>query len=502
MRTAGIPRLVVGGATSGVGKTTVATGLMAALRRRRLRVQPFKVGPDYIDPGYHRAATGVPSRNLDGWMVPGSALLELFSRACRGADVAVVEGVMGVFDGHGGLDDSGSTAEIAKRLGAPTVIVLDAGKMARSAGAMAFGYARFDPDLRVAGFLLNNVAGESHRRWCREAIEASGAGRVLGYLPRDPRLKLPERYLGLVPTRERSLPEGFLDGLAELVEAHVDVDGLLSIARSAGPLPGFPSGVTASPSLPRRGRERVSFPLPPGEDRGEGSSTAQSPSLFPAAPVPTRASIAVAEDEAFNFYYQDNLDLLLAHGAELLPFSPLHDPEVPAGADALYLGGGFPELFAAGLSGNSSMVESVRSAAAGGMPVYAECGGLMYLCQGIEDGEGGRYPMVGLVPGWCSMRDGRLRLGYVEVRSLRDTPLGPSGTLARGHEFHWSRWDGPDPASGAYRVLNQSDRPEGYARGNVLASFVHLHFGANPDLAPAFVECAHAYRRGRVTSDG
>ncbi|MHB0868714.1 MAG: cobyrinate a,c-diamide synthase [Chloroflexota bacterium] len=475
MISGGIPRLVIGGTTSGVGKTTLSTGLMAALRRRGLRVQPFKVGPDYIDPSYHRAATGVPSRNLDSWMVPREALLELFQRACQGADVALIEGVMGVFDGSSGRDEAGSTAEIAKLLNAPVLLLMNAGKMARSAGAMALGYARFDPDLRVTGFLLNNVAGEGHYRMAREAIEGCGIGPVLGYLPRDPLMALPERHLGLVPTAERSLPEGFLERLVGLIEAHVDVEGILEIAASAGPLPAAD--------------ERA------GSTAGHDSSlVSRHSSLFPPEPLPTRATIALATDEAFNFYYQDNLDLLCAHGARLLPFSPLRDAAVPAGADALYLGGGFPELHAAQLAGNDGMLRSMRRAADAGMPIYAECGGLMYLTQGIVDTEKGRHPMVGLLPGWCTMEGSRLHLGYVEVTSLHPTPLGPAGTRARGHEFHWSRWEGLETSRGAYRILNQGDRIEGCALDNLLATFVHLHFGANPDLAPSFVESAHAYR--------
>ncbi|MCL4369406.1 MAG: cobyrinate a,c-diamide synthase [Chloroflexi bacterium] len=486
----GIPRLVIGGTSSGVGKTTFSMGLMAALHRRGLRVQPFKVGPDYIDPSYHQAATGVPSRNLDSWMVPREALLELLARACRGADVAVVEGVMGVFDGFSGREEAGSTAQIAKWLNAPALLLINAGKMARSAGAMALGYARFDPALRVAGFVLNNVAGETHYGYAREAIEATGVGPVLGYLPRDARMVLPERHLGLVPTPERALPEGFLDRLVGLVEAHLDVEAILKIARSA-----VGSQLSAISYQQSAAGPEGAVPSPQPSVLAT-QSPALSP-LFPAELVQTRATIAVAQDEAFNFYYQDNLDLLEAHGARLLPFSPLRDRAIPPEADALYLGGGFPEVHASRLSANGSMLESVRRAGEAGMPLYAECGGLMYLTQGIVDGTGTRHTAVGLLPGYCSMEGSRLHLAYVEVSALRATPLGPAGTLARGHEFHWSRWEGLDPDFGAYLLTNRSNRIEGYARGSLLASFVHLHFGANPALAPAFVESARAYREAK-----
>jgi len=472
----GIPRLVIAGTSSGVGKTTAAVGLMAALRRRGLKVQPFKVGPDYIDPSHHTAATGTPSRNLDSWMVPKDALVELFSRACRGADLAVIEGVMGLFDGFSGRDETGSTAEIAKLLDAPVLLVMDVGRMARSAAAMAWGYSRFDPELRVAGFLLNRVGGEKHHGMVREAIEGSGSGRVFGYMPRDPGLDLPERHLGLVPTPEQPIPEDYFEKLAALIEAHVDVDGLLAAA--GGGVGERGSGRQAEPFTPS-----PLHPLMP-------SNPSSHSSLFPPQPVAHRAMIAVARDEAFNFYYQDNLDLLEAHGAELVYFSPLRDAAIPAGAGALYLGGGFPEMHAAVLTRNGSMLESIRRAVGEGLPVYGECGGLMYLSEGIVGEEGRRYPMVGAVPGWCSMEKKRLHLGYVEVRSAVDTPLGPAGFIARGHEFHYSLWDGLDPARGAYRVLNQGGRGEGFARGNILATFVHVHFAANPALAPAFVESA------------
>jgi len=463
---------------------------MAALRRRGLKIQPFKVGPDYIDPGYHTVATGVPSRNLDSWMVPPHALLELFHRASHGADLAVIEGVMGLFDGASGLDEAGSTAQIAKLLGAPVLLVMNAGKMARSAAAMALGYARFDPDLRIGGFLLNQVGSESHYRLCKEAIEATGVGSVLGYLPADRSLVLPERHLGLVPTPEQSLPTGFLDRLVGLMESQVDLEAILNVGQGL-----VPCRLVAEAQVPAGDK-----PLPyVNHDRQSHSSLithhTSLASLFPAEPVPVRVSIGVARDEAFNFYYQDNLDLLAAHGARLVPFSPLRDAGLPAGIDALYIGGGFPELFAAQLAGNRSMLDSVRRAVERGMPVYGECGGLMFLCQGIVDLQGVRHPMVGAVPGWCTMEGMRLTLGYREVESRRPTPLGPAGTVARGHEFHWSHWDGPDPSTAAYQRVNHPDHIEGYARGNLLASFIHLHFGANPDLAPAFVESAASYRR-------
>ena len=455
-----VPRLVIGGATSGVGKTTVAIGIMAALRRRGMRVQPFKAGPDYIDPSYHAWATGVPSRNLDTWMLPEPAVRELFWRAARGADLALVEGVMGLFDGLSGLDEGGSTAHLAKLLRAPVLLVLDAGKMARSAGAMALGYARFDPALDLAAVLLNLVGGETHSRWAREAVEALAGVPVVGWLPHDPHITLAERHLGLVPMAERKDLGAVLDRLVGAIERHVELDRLLGLARAA-------------PALP-----------------------APAAQVFPARPAPPAAAIAVARDEAFSFYYPENLELLEAHGARVVPFSPLRDGALPPGAQGLYLGGGFPEIYAADLAANAPLLREVRAAAAAGMPIYAECGGLMYLCEGIEDFAGVRHPMAGLVPGWARMRDDRLRLGYLEVEAQAPSVVAKAGERMRGHEFHRAEWVAPGGAecAAAYRVVNQGGRPEGFARGNLLASFLHVHFGAAPRMAARLAAACASWR--------
>ncbi len=456
----GAPRLVIAGAASGVGKTTVATGIMAALARRGLRVQPFKAGPDYIDPSYHTWATGVPSRNLDTWMLPGPAVQELFARAARGADVTLVEGVMGLFDGCSGLDEGGSTAHLAKLLRAPVLLVLDAGKMARSAAAMALGYARLDPGLAVAGVFLNLVGGETHYRWAREAVENLAGLPVVGCLPHDPALHIPERHLGLIPVAEWKAPGGWLDRLVQAIERHVDLDRLLALARAAPPLPAPPAQV------------------------------------FPAVPSPPAVTIAVARDEAFSFYYPENLELLEAHGARLASFSPMRDRALPPGAQGLYMGGGFPEVYAGELAANTSLLREVREAAAAGMPIYAECGGLMYLCGGIEDFAGARHPMAGLVPGWARMRKDRLHLGYLEVDAQAPSVVAEAGARLRGHEFHRAEWappgDGECPP--AYRVVNQGGRPEGFARRNLLASFLHVHFGAAPRMAARLVAACAGWR--------
>ena len=448
--------LVIAGTASGVGKTTVTAGLIAALARRGLRVQPFKVGPDYIDPTYHTSVAGRSCRNLDSWMLPPGALLELYARAASRCDVAIVEGVMGLHDGRHGSGRSGSTAEVATLIGAPVLLVIDAARSARSAAAVALGFRQLDPRVDLAGVIVNNVASPTHERAVAEPIAGEAGLPVLGSLPRDPAWRLPERYLGLVPTGERPLDADVVEQLAATIAERIDLDRLLAIAARATP------------------------PAPVGR------------SLVPDRPRPSRARIAVARDAAFTFYYQDNLDLLRAWGAELVEFSPLADDRLPPGTSGIYVGGGFPELFADDLASNASLLEELRRAARAGMPIYAECGGLMYLAEGLVDRDGRRHRMAGLIPGWSSLERSRLTLGYREVRARRDSPLLPRGAAVRGHEFHWSVLDrAPEAERAAYDVLGAEPRLEGYATDSLLASYVHLHFGSDPLLAPRFVEaCA------------
>ena len=447
--------VVVAGVHSGAGKTTVAVGIMGALARRGLRVQPFKAGPDYIDPSYHTAVTGRPCRNLDRWLLSREAVAELFHRAARRADVAVVEGVMGLFDGRSGEGEQASTAELAKLLRAPVVLVVDAQAMARTAAAVVLGCRTFDPALRLAGVILNRVAGQAHAEMARVPIEREAGVPVLGWLPRDPDLALPERHLGLIPTVEGRTAQAFYDRAVAAVERGVDVDRLLRLASEA-----------------------------------EGPEEA-APCLFPPEPQPVRARVAVAVDRAFSFYYQDSLDLLEAWGAEIAPFSPLADAALPAGSGAVYVGGGFPELYAAELAANGPMKAALREAARRGVPVYGECGGLMYLGTCLTDGEGREHAMAGLAPLRTSMAGARLTLGYRTVRALRDGPVLRAGETAPGHEFHWSRPEGePTADRAAYALEDRGGAPEGYQRGNVLASYVHLHLGSRPGMAARFVEVA------------
>ena len=426
--------IVVAGTHSGVGKTTVALGLMQALRERGLVVQPFKVGPDFIDPAHHTAICGRASRNLDGWLFSREQNRDRFARYTADADVAVIEGVMGLFDGRSGDSEAGSTAEIAKWLGAPVLLVVDADALARSAGAIVHGFTHFDPWLEVAGVVLNRVAGPGHATMIEQALV--GLPPVLGSVARDDAIAVPERHLGLVMPSE--LPP--LPAPGEMV----DLDRLLSLTRVARRPP------LAAPAAPRAG-----------------------------------VRIGIARDEAFCFYYPENLELLEEAGAELVEFSPVAG-RLPANLDGLYLGGGYPELHAEALSANLEVLGAIRDLAAAGRPILAECGGLMYVGETLEV-DGREHSMCGLLPLKTRM-SGRLSIGYVEVET--HGLLG--NCVARGHAFHSSELSETGPVDYSYRV-RRADRvvEEGYSIGNVLASYVHLHFATNPELAARFVDaCA------------
>lgn len=453
-----VPRLVIAGTTSGVGKTTIATGIMAALRRRGLRVQGYKVGPDYIDPTYHTLATGLPSRNLDSWMLSSPAMVEVFGRAGEKADIAIVEGVMGLFDGHGDAAGAGSTAEVARALQAPVLLILDVGKTAQSAGAMALGFRDFDPSVRLAGFILNRIGSERHLRLAKETVEKRAGLPVVGFLPKNAELQRPERHLGLVPTGEQEELETFFVKLTEQIASGVDLDVVLDLAGSA----------------PALSYERTD--------------------LFAGIGKADPVRIGVARDEAFSFYYQDNLDLLAARGGEIVYFSPLHDDALPPNLAGVYVGGGFPELYAERLTSNQRLRRDIRKAMESGLPTYAECGGLMYLCQGLVDFEGRRFEMVGALPRWCEMKGQRAMVGYVTLEVKRDTILAERGARLRGHEFHWSQLQEGPTEDSPYQIISPVGGDEGFAKANLLASYVHLHFGSDPRLAANFVNACRAWR--------
>ncbi|MBI3322316.1 MAG: cobyrinate a,c-diamide synthase [Candidatus Omnitrophica bacterium] len=476
-----LPRVLVAGTHSGVGKTTVTVGILRALRRAGIAVQPFKVGPDYIDPGYLGWAAGRLCRNLDGWLVPAGRIPQLFAGACRPGDAAVVEGVMGLHDGAGALDEEGSSAQMSKLLRCPVLLVVDAGAMSRSAAALVKGFAGLDRRVRIAGCFVNRVGGPSHFRLVKEGIERLAGVPVIGCLPRDKRLELPERHLGLVPSREDGKWKRILGPLDRRMKEGLDLPALLRIMRQAPAL-------RLAPALSERS------PFDKLRVNGvEGLRVNGVEGLRVNGKVP----IAVAWDEAFHFYYPENLELLGGLGAEVVPFSPLKSRSLPHGAAGLYLGGGFPELFAEPLSRNRALHADIRRAVGQGIPTYAECGGLMYLTRAIRDSRGKRHPMAGLIPAEVRMTPRLQNFGYQELRARGNTVLSRAGERARGHEFHHSALlRAPGAATAAYEVLPRRGGPrrlEGYARGSLLASYIHLHFWNRPRWAERFVESARQW---------
>jgi cobyrinic acid a,c-diamide synthase len=461
-----IKGLVIAATMSGSGKTTLALGLMAALSRRGLRVAPFKVGPDFIDPGHHSRVTGHLSRNLDGWMLSREYNLDCFYRQAAGADVAVVEGVMGLFDGYDGRSEAGSTAQMAKWLGLPVLLVVNARSMARSAAALVQGFERFDREVAFAGVVFNNLGSQRHFEFLQSAMEGAVAMPCVGGIPRTDGITIPERHLGLVTREDHPLSTAYADQLAQLVESHLDLDRIL------GDLPGIP--VAAAPSE----------------------------TAYPAAAVDPPVRIGVARDSAFCFYYEDNLEIMASCGAKPVAFSPIADRELPQDLDGIYLGGGYPELYAQQLSENRGLRRQIRDQSAAGMPIYAECGGLMYLCREVSNLDGESYPMCGCLPFQTRMLDRLKALGYREVTLSADSLLGPAGLTLRGHEFHYSEISGGGPEVATdYRILSRAGvaaTPEGYRVRRTLGSYIHLHFGSNPGAAGHFVSSCQAYRRERT----
>lgn len=454
--------IVIAGTHSGCGKTTVSLGLMAAWKRRGRRVAPFKVGPDFIDPGHHARIAARPSRNLDGWMLPRAYNLDAFRRSCAGADIAVVEGVMGLFDGYDGKTENGSTAQMAKWLGLPVLLVVDARSMARSAAALVQGFENFDPNLRFAGVVFNHLGSARHLGFLREALQDAARMPCLGGLMREEAIALPERHLGLVTHEEHPMDEAAIGRLADRIEQAIDVDQL-----SAG-LPEI-SGPAAAPVASTR----------------------------PAAPV----RIGVARDPAFCFYYPENLEMIEDGGAQVIFFSPTQDASPPPDLDGIYIGGGYPELFAGPLAANASMRRQIREHSLAGMPIYAECGGFMYLCSELQDQQGRRFPMVGGFPFKTRMLPRLKALGYRQVQLVRRTLIGAPGDVVRGHEFHYSELAAASPpAECVYRIAGREGAPmtmEGHLLRSTLGSYIHLHFGSAPQAAEAFVASCRAYRAER-----
>ncbi|GAB6100488.1 cobyrinate a,c-diamide synthase [Halanaerocella petrolearia] len=453
-------RIVIAGTESGVGKTTLTIGLMAALDRQGYNVQPYKVGPDYIDPGFHTLVTGNQSRNLDSFFLGEEGVKELFLNAVEESDISIIEGVMGLFDGKKGKEGAGSTAHIAKTLQTPVVLVMDVKKMARSAAAVAYGYKNFDSDLNIAGVILNNVGSKRHHKMIKKPLEEEVGVKVLGYLPYQKDLELPERHLGLVPTAESKELKDFVDQLVDLIEEYIDLEQLISLSQRESTVEVTEKRIFTS-----------------SKDYG--------------------LTLGVAYDQAFNFYYQDNLDLLASRGVDLKYFSLLEDNKLPK-VDGLYIGGGFPESFLEELANNKSMKQDVYQQIRDGLPTYAECGGLMYLTEEIIDSEDKSFSMVGVVPGQIKMTDSLQAMGYVEAKAIEDNILLKQGEKIKGHEFHYSKLinltDNNKQAYQLYGGRGEEGRFEGIVQDKLLASYLHIHFGSNPSLVTNFLDYCQNYR--------
>ncbi|MFD1931484.1 cobyrinate a,c-diamide synthase [Nonomuraea mangrovi] len=481
--------MVIAAPASGSGKTTVATGLMAALRARGLRVSPHKVGPDYIDPGYHALATGLPGRNLDPWLTGEERVAPLFLHGAAGADVAVVEGVMGLFDGRADTDFA-STAHVARLLDAPVVLVVDAARQSRSVAAVVHGFATFDPRVRVGGVILNRVGSERHEELCRSALAATGTP-VLGAIRRDDAVSTPSRHLGLIPAAERgSEAVAAVDRLGELVARSCDLEALLRLARTAFPLDGrawSPAGALHRPgtgpspagALHRPGTgSSLAGTTVPGTGPSPAGTARQGPGVAAGAAKGTGPVVAVAGGAAFTFGYAEHAELLRAAGAEAVTFDPLRDEALPEGTAAVVIGGGFPEMYAADLAANEPLK---REIAAFGGPIAAECAGLLYLCESLDD-----HPMCGKIAAKAEMTP-RLTLGYRDATATRDSLLTRAGERYRGHEFHRTavtvageplfRWEGGG---------------DGHGDPLVTASYLHLHWAGSPLLAQRLVSSSRS----------
>jgi len=447
---------IVAGTSSGCGKTTVTLGLLSLLTQRGLRVQPCKVGPDYLDTGWHSAVTGTASLNLDRFMLPVATLNALFAERMQHADVAVIEGVMGLFDGYGISPDYCSTAGMAKQLNCPVILLVDGKAVSTSIAATVMGFQHFDPALKLAGVIVNRVNSESHYQLLKSAIERYCGVPVLGYVPRVEGVSLPERHLGLVTARESVVNSQPWADFASQLEKTLDIDQLLALSVCDA----LPSG--AWPELPAAGS-------------GAG------------------LTLALADDEAFNFYYPDNISLLERAGVRIVRFSPLHDSQLPE-CQMIWLGGGYPELYAEKLSANHTMRAQILAAHQRGAAIYGECGGLMYLGSSLQDSHGATYPMVGAIPGHSVMGKKLTRFGYCESRALAPTLLADTGETLRGHEFHYSEFTPQIPAVMACSKTRDGAVLQawsgGWQVGNTFASYLHIHFAQRPTLLNRWISAA------------
>jgi cobyrinic acid a,c-diamide synthase len=477
--------LVIAGERSGVGKTTVTLTLLASLRRRQIKVQSFKVGPDYIDPMFHQHVTGRACRNLDPVLTSEFYIQKCFARHTQGVDYALVEGVMGLFDGATGTDSTASTAHVAQLLDLPVLLVIDCSRLSRSVAAIAHGYRSFEPKVRLAGVVLNRVGSDRHLELLKDALEPLQLP-ILGVLRRQDNVTIPDRHLGLVPTAEITQLDTLIDQLANLGDTCFDWQRLLPLLKI---------GVRGQGSKVRREQVELGVPTPVGIRGQQGAKFTASPRHRVTASSSSPLRVAVAHDRAFSFYYQDNLEILTELGAELVFWSPLVDSDLPEGVQGLYFGGGFPEVFAQQLAENRLALETVLRAIQAGMPTYAECGGLMYLCQQIVDFESQSWAMVGAIPTKAVMGS-RLTLGYRQATALQDSPLLRTGDVVWGHEFHRSHLSEipTKPLFQTRRYDPQSPATlEGWCLHSIHASYTHLHFGGRSEIPAQFLQHCDRY---------
>ncbi len=432
----------IGAVNSGSGKTTISLAIMRALVRRGIKVRPFKCGPDYIDPTYHTRATGTKSINLDTWMMGDSGVLESWGKNCQDHKAAVMEGVMGLFDGRKPGSLEGSTADCARTLKIPIVLVVDVHGMAGSIAPLVSGFSNFNSDVKLCGIIGNRVGSNRHTDILAASLNDAGLPPLLGAFPLDSRWSLPERHLGLVPFQENDKKDEWFDVLADGAEKFLSIDKLLEV------------------------------------------TSAEMPEYQPEQAKCSLGKISVAYDRAFSFYYHDNLDLLQLMGYELEFFSPLMDHRIPNDTHILLLGGGFPEMFGQELERNHAMRSSIGSFAESGGKIIAECGGYMYLCNTLVDASGKEYEFCGVIDGTAVMGSNRRSLGYREVTALYDTPFALQGTKMRGHEFHWSDIQLNHEYPSLFRSVDSSgnEKKVGVCSGNVFASYIHIHLFSNPAL--------------------
>lgn len=452
------PRLIIAATQSGSGKTTIVSGILSALKNRGLKVQSYKVGPDYIDPGFHEISSGRPAHNLDSWLVGKEKIADIFLKTFGDSDIAIVEGVMGLFDGgKGGIS---STAEISKILNAPVVLVIDAKSMGTSAAAVALGFREFDKSVNFAGVILNRIGSESHKKIICDALDEIGI-KNFGAIKRDENFILPERHLGLVPTAENNFSD-VIKKISVAVENQIDLDGLISLAKNSPPL----------------------------EEK-----------IFPLRITHHALRIATAKDAAFNFYYEESLHELEKLGAEIIFFSPLNDRTLPKNIDGLILGGGFPEIFAERLEENKIMRESIKNFAENNFPIFAECGGYMYLMKSIKNFDGKIFEMCGVIPNRAEMTKKLQMVGYVEATLKKNCVIGEANDKIRAHEFHFSVETENLSEKNIFdceRLRTGKKYFAGYAEKNILASYLHIHFVGCPSAAKNFFDACKNFREERI----